>query len=436
MRLGLGLGLSQTANHGLSYPAALGWSSDYAFTARDLGSEYSVSLDPQSLVDPAVWTGTAYYVNPTTGSNANSGLTLGAAVQTIANAITKGQAGGVPFRILPAAGLYPRNRSVVTLAATTPDFAIIPQGGRCVFTTHDALTWTDDASGNNTYTAPRTAVTRVVDMSTLTANGKYTELTKRADADVAGVRANAGSWCQNGANVVVHRADNGVVTDSNVRAYVTSDLLNLSTYATSVYVENVDFEGANGVHIAGGARNTAFVDCSVRYVGSSASLIDGFRIINMDGLFFASGTDASANCKDGFNITTSAGAQVTYGLLVNCTGYENGRFTATSTNGLTAHSAQHIVCDIGGSYASQTEGENIAFVGGSKLWALGTVCGSAAGSRYDILASNSGTAVYLENTTSNDGLSLVASDSAAIYKRRHTSAGTEATLTSGTIGSF
>lgn len=430
------LGLTRTTAQGTVPPQTLGWTSSYPFAATLTGGG-STTLNPQSLVNSGVWTGTIYYVDPTTGSNTNSGLTPALALQTIQAAVNLGQAGGVPFRVYPTAGLYPRNRAPVVIPASCPDFAIIPQGGRCTFTTHDALTWTNDGSGTNTYTATRGSTMRVLDMTNLSSRGLYTDLTRLTDGDVAGVRATAGTWCQNGTSLVVHRVDNAAPTNSNTRAYVSSDLFTAGTNNTSVYIENVDFEGGNAFYIAGGTRNIALKSSTCRYVGSSAALYDSYRITNMAGVFYAEACDGSAACKDGFNFTTSSGTGMIYGLLVRCTGYENGRYTSNSNNGLTAHQTYHRIVDVGGNYADNNDGDNVAFVGGSKLWAFDTVGGlTPTAGRYSFLADGSGTEMWLEQTQALDALSIASSNSAAVYKMNATSAGSEVTLTGGTIGSF
>ena len=429
-------GLTRKTATGTLPPQSLGWSVLYPFTAT-LDGGGSTTLDPKSLVSQSVWTGAIYYVNPISGSNANTGLSSGSPLSTMQEAINRGQAGGSPFRVYPISGLYARSRSVITIPASCPDFAIIPQGGRCTLSTHDELTWVDDGSGTNTYTASRSVVTRVLDMTNLSARNLYTDLTRLADDNVSGVRATAGTWCRSGASLVVHRIDNLAPTNSNTRAYVSSSLFSAGNNNTSVYIENVDLEGSNAFHVAGGIRNISLSSVSCRYVGSSSALYDSFRILNMGGVFYAEDCDASAACKDGFNFTTSIKERMTYGLLVRCTGYENGRYTSNSNNGITAHQTNHRIVDVCGDYADNNDGDNVAFVGGSKLWAFGTTGGIAPTTgRYSFLASGTGTEVWLENIKALNGKSIVASDSASIYELEVEVVGSQDTLGGGTIGDF
>ena len=428
-------GLTRHTASGILPPKTLEWTESYPFTAT-LSNGGSTTLDPKSLVNQSVWFGAVYYVDPIIGSNASNGLSISQPLQTMQEAVNRGKIGGVPFRIYPTSGVYARNRSIVTIPVACPDFAIIPQGGRCTLSTHDVLTWVDDGSGTNTYTASRSSVRRVLDMTNLSAHNLYTDLTRLADGDVSGVRATAGTWCQNGTSLVVHRIDNLAPTNSNTRAYVSSVLFSAGDNNTSIYIENVDFEGSNAFHVAGGIRNISLSSVSCRYVGSSSALYDSFRILNMGGVFYAEDCDASAACKDGFNFTSSR-ARMTYGLLVRCTGYENGRYTSNSNNGITAHQTYHRIVDVCGDYADNNDGDNVAFVGGSKLWAFGTTGGIAPTTgRYSFLASDAGTEVWLENIKALNGKSIVASNSASIYELEVEVLGSQDTLTSGTIGDF
>lgn len=414
-------------------PSAFGWTPLYPFVAFKNNGVWKVTLDPKSLFSEGLWTAPAYYVS-TTGSDAADGLTDLTPLASISAAIAKGRAGGVPFRILIAAGTYDRNVSAVALGGTAcPEFAMIATGGRVVLGAHQGLTWADDGSGTNTYTAARTSVGFVVDRAVLDAEGNYTDIVRRADGDVAGVRANAGTWCQNGANVVVHRADGAAVTDANTRVYLTQGGADFSTISTSVYCENIDWEGGAGVRARGGVRNTAYVNCTSKYMGWASAQYDAFLFSNIDGVSVCVDCYGDSVAKDAFNSNHVSTSVNGYVLLVRCRGRNNGRFGMTSCNGVTAHNATDFVIDVGGEYSSN-DGANIAFVGGSKGWMLGT--SSEDGNTRGFWADGSGTALYIEDTTSDDTDSVFASNSAAIYKRNHTSLGVETATGSGTISTF
>lgn len=414
-------------------PAALGWSSTFDFTARKTGSTYAVTLDPASLVSADVWSGPAFYLSPT-GSDAADGLTESTPLKSFGAAITKGRTAGVPFRIIPAAGTYDRAISNIALSTTaTPDFAILPSGGRAILTGHESRTYADDGSGTNTYSSARTAVAYVVETDNLNSFGDYTDLVKQADADVAAVRATPGSWCQDGANVYVHRYDGVAPTDSNTRVYLAQSTADFSTINCSIYAQNIDWEGGAGVRVRGGTRNVAFVNCTSKYMGWAAANYDGFLFSETVGLAYYSGCTASSNSKDAFNAAHPAVTTNGYVLTLNCIGNNNGRFGSTSNNGITAHNAYDIWCDIGGKYNSNV-GANVAMVGGSNVWCLGTA--TTDGDTRGFWADGSGTEMWLENTRAADTDSVYASTSAVIRKRNHISDGAETQTSSGTIVAF
>jgi hypothetical protein len=168
-------------------------------------------------------------------------------------------------------------------------------------------------------------------------------------------------------------------------------------------------------------------------MGWDTAQYDAFLFSNIDGISVCVDCYGDSVAKDAFNsdhVSTSVNGYV---LLVRCRGRNNGRFGMTSCNGVTAHNATDFVIDVGGIYAGN-DGANIAFVGGSNGWMLGTA--SSDGNTRGFWADGAGTLLYIEDTTATDTDSVYASNSASILKRNHTSSGLETATSGGTIGTF
>lgn len=405
----------------LQPPAALGWPSYYAFRVVSYtpGSA-SVSLNPRSFVSPAVWTGVEYFVK-VGGNDLNTGLSEAQAFRTVFKALTVGQAGGVPFRVALKGGYYPFGLGNFITPASMPDFAIAAYDGLAVISTAPTLTWANDGSGTNTYQAAQAIIARVFDILNTDAFGHYIELTQRADGDVAGVRANAGSWCRNGGNVVAHRADNAVVSDANTRSYHQNAGCDVASPANNAYLENIEVQGGRGIRAYTGTGNLITVNCRSLYAGYDSVQWDGMGFVDMDGFFLAINPYIGACAKDDIGIS---GTAPSHWMVVNGKGRDNGRYGATSTNGITSHDPAHVGIDIGGDWGENSNGGLVVPVGGSKLWCLGTKALNGAAEAF--YAQGAGSKLWVERTSETGTATTIrARDGATVYKREHSGTGAE-----------
>lgn len=353
----------------------------YPITFRWTGSAW-VSTFSAPAYAAAALAGTTYYVDIATGNNANTGLTTGQKLKSIHAAVTKGNATGASFNIVVTAGTYPRNHGPTNSATVFPTqpCAMVATGGRVISGAMDDLTWTVNGTYANVYQTTRSNVLRVIDMGHTDAYGDYTELAQVAD--LATCAATEDSWAQVSTTLYVNRLDNAVVADANTRALILVDNMKLDATTKDFYAKGFDFLGGQGgaVQLNSGVGNQIFDDCSAKFSGGPAALLDGFRIVDVQGLTAFVSCIANQNAKDGFNWhRTSAPAGSVVGLLVNCVGKNNGRYTSQSNNGLTAHEDVTLI-DVNGLYVDNYGG-TVHIIDSSQLWALGS---SASGSRGDI----------------------------------------------------
>lgn len=421
--------------------ADLPWPSEYAFEIGGVAGALTVTPDPRDFIDPDVFTGPSYWVK-LGGNDLNTGASDAQAFRSINKALTVGKAGGVPFNVQESGaggGYYEFGfgnfiTSAIAGAGGMPAFAILGYDGRPINSSAANLTYSDDGSGTNTYQAARTVVARVVDLLNLDANGQYIEMVQKPDTDVAAVRANAGSWCQNGANVSVHRTDGAAVTNANTRAYLRIGTCELATPAgNSIYLEGLRVEGGLGVRAYNGTGNLLTKDVTAHHIGAAASIFDDFSLINIDGLQMAVDCFGYAGSKDIFGMTGGAARRLT----VNCGGGDNGRWGQTSTNFLTSHTPDNLAVDIGSSFFGNADGGGVVPVGGSKQVCVDTRIADAAAEAF--YAQGAGSELWLDGTIETGTPTTIrARDGAIVHKRNHSGTGVEVTDGSpaGTIVGF
>lgn len=414
----------------IGLPSGFVWPAAYPVSFQQTGpNSFSSGFDPMAYAVPAL-EGTPYYVNVGTGSDANTGLSLAQALKSIHAAITKGNTGGVPFRVAVAAGSYPRENnftSTGTLVPATQPCAIIGSGlVECWAGT--VLTWpgSPDATFTSTYKVARGSVARVLNLTTNDANGDYAELVKVADAATCNSTPN--SWAQVVGDLYVHRTAEEAPTTANTRVLLLSTP-NLQTGATSkdIYVSGIDFQGGSGgaVAVVGTATlNAMFVNCSGKYAGAVGVNVNGFAVDNITGLVAAKGCIAACNEADGFNVHKNAGAPNL--LTINCIGRNNGRNSALSCNGWTIHDDAPGI-DVNGEYFGNY-GANVIPINGCQAFCVGTYAHDSIGDEghggtttpTDFQTQNTAT-LWLQGTRSGvSATSLNASNTSAIRKKNHT----------------
>lgn len=326
-----------TVPDGLTIPDA------YAPFIYKTPSAYKVLIDPTSYVDPAIWTVTPYYVDPVAGNDTTgTGLSWATAVKSLAKAIQLGNADGqTAIRVYGQPGYYTNNLTINGNSSVNPSkpCAVIGYGGRIRNSVSAAQTWAIDGTHTNTYSAARTAVSWVFDMSDLDwasdddrESGDFTAMTNAASA--AACNSTPGTWYADGTKVYVRRTDDSAVTNDNTLVTRTVNGCSLLSCTTDLYFENVDFEGGgDGACIlspsSGANRAVVFVDCSAKYAGpnGSGTFSDGFSVNRQRGLvlFYNRATFAGVASKNGLD-----------GYSVHCnhngiTGITRSGATATAT---------------------------------------------------------------------------------------------------------
>lgn len=353
-----------------------------------------VSVEPRSLVNPAIWRSTTFiHVDSTTGNDATATVVSdpndrSKPALSIGKAIELGNAAATPYRVFVKSGTFHRSTGFHGNGGVifpTQPMSLEAWGGRCINAVwQSGIAWSVDATYTNCYTQARNNVLRVFDVINKNSYGDYVELTQAASAALC--NSTPGTWFQNGANLLVRRADGAAVTDSNTRPLLGAlPCLQLPASGSGdgldMYVSGFDFEGgANGAlySTAGVVRNFVAEDCTFKYAGSVTTPIDGVQLLNMEGItaFFRCGV--AANTKDGFNWHWSrGGTPAMYALTVDCWARDNGRGTSTSNNGHTIHDAM-VAIDVNGEYKGNYGG-SVHIVGGSSLWCVGTVCEDSLG---------------------------------------------------------
>lgn len=441
----IGTPVQATADRIIIMPNGFPWPvGTYPITVFGAEGRFSTAVNPRSLVNSGIWTSTTFiHVNSSTGVDASAAVVssptdTSKAAKTIGKAIQLGNAAATPYRIFVKADTVVRANGLNGINPTQP-CSIEAWGGRVVMGPFDVLTWAADVTYTNTYSATRSGVARVFDLTaTLDKWGKYQELTLVADA--ATCNTTPGSWAQVGSTLYVRRTDGAAATNSNVRAYLGGSgvhNINLGTGVLDFYLSGFDLEGGNAgclISPAAATHNIVAEDCTFRYAGSLASLTDCVQLTSLKGIAAFFRCDASAGAKDGFNVHwTTGGAPAgdnTYLLTVDCTGRDNGRGTSVSNNGWTTHE-RVIGIDVNGDYA-ENYGGNVHSIGTSQSWCVGTVSRRSIGDLGNGgtitstgFRTNDSAVMWLDSTLADGNLLAIdAHDgTAAIYKRGHRSSG-------------
>lgn len=372
----------------------ISWSPNYPLDFAKVGSTWTVDFDRTDYIPDTVPV-TTYYVNRTTGSSGNTGLSSGAAKSGIHQAITAGNATGQPYKIIVQAGTYERSFSITGSAGTvfpTQDVILEATGGRVITGHFETLTWpgTKDATYQNTTIAARSAVARVVNLLATDSFGDYTPLVKVADA--ATCNSTPGSYAQVGSNVHVNRGDGAVATNANTRVYLTSGSLvdlGVGMVGKKWYMKGIDLEGggnASTVRVRQEATNVVaiFEDCSAKYSGMDGGGAQDAFAFEGAGLFVTDGCLVSSASKDAFNAHWLGDTQrKSFYLAIDCEGRQTGYTPAsTSNNGFTLHETC-VGIDVNGHY-HHSRGGTIRNINDSRMLALGTrISDDAVGGGFD-----------------------------------------------------
>lgn len=420
-------------------PAALGWPATVngkaipqRFRLVDGIWEISGDFDARTLVNDAIWTNPPLFVDGTKANNNGDASSEANAKRDINAAITTGNATNAPYRIYVKGGDYRTATSITGGSGVNPTqpCALIAYDGKVNHAARDLVTWADDGTGNNTYTATTNGVQRAFDMGILDSYGDYTELTLAAD--LATCRATPGTYFKNVSVIHVHRANNGVVSDSTVRLYKSTPVGDITTGDKDLYFGgDWDFEGGqNGaIYISAKttARNIVFDgNCTFKYAGYIGSLQDGLRIERVNGFVFKRNCTTSKAAKDGDNEHgISSPPSNMYSLTLNCRAYDNGYFGSTSVNGWTRHN-DCISIDVGGRYEDSGTGPVVHDVDAAKSYMLGTtsIASARSGAIPTCFQNSDSTIRWMERCTGTGTRSLYAQTGSTILHRNCTFSGT------------
>ncbi|MCY1517093.1 hypothetical protein D9M68_517620 [compost metagenome] len=319
---------------------------------------YAADIDVRDLM-PAV-SGTTYYVDVVTGSDANAG-TSGAPLKSIQAALGKADVSIVKV----APGFYPHGSNWASAFPAARDFIVerwegVRPGPVINSTAVDSLTWTVNGTYSNVYQANRTTVCAVMDYSRTRRDG--TPYAYQQVSTLALCSTTDGSWYTDGAIVYVNTLENST-PHREIKVFLLVAAAYFQT-AKAVLVDGIEFHGGRESFYpsnssgAGGlllARNCKFL------YAMDATYGNGLRLEGVAQAYLQN-CEALHNARDGLNYHALAG-NVPNVVEINCRGLHNGQTGAGNNNGSTMHDGGRIV-RIGGEYA-YNEGPNVADVNGS-----------------------------------------------------------------------
>lgn len=362
---------------------------------RAAPGRYVTDVDPQTLMPANFWsTAAVYYADPAKADNSGTGLTPATAKRTLRACVAAAVAASAPGVIVMAkAGLYDRTKDLLNSAVgggTLPEipFALLGYGGRVDHGPVALLTWTADTTYTTCYTAARTAVARVLDISRQDAEGNYIELPVVADAATLNAAATVEGWFQNGANVLVKRRDGKAVSDANTWVLLTNSP-SINVGAVAAYISGISaIGGVTGTLQASDVSTQPLivVDSSFAFSGSVVQTGTGSatRAISIDNrssiaAFFR--VKAGQVPTDAFNFHMANLASPLHVLTVDCRGIGTGvtvnNNNQNSCNGWTIH--ENVVgIDLNGTYLT-ARGNSVANINQTYAWMLGTLAGDDIG---------------------------------------------------------
>lgn len=431
---------SQTRYYPINVPTDFGW---------DIGRRIMYQENGKAFIED--WKGvfeekvksdydrlTKYYVNPTSGSNSNDGLTPQTAVLTVEYAVDTLGARNV----ILANGVYAINNDVRMGLITDNDVTTEPLiirclDGKALMTRSylgNAYTWT---ANGNCYQASRTNVLNVVDLSNLDENGYYNQPTEVES--IEDCQSTPNSYYRTSSIIYVHTFD-GRVPDENILLVFSGTTGYIAGQNVPyVYMENIDVINVNNSNAFVFRNNTTSqYDTKVYlkncYSGNN-SLGNGIAIDNIKEAILE-GCTGAYNLRDALNYHTSllsAGYESMKVLEIDCMGYETGTKWSGeySSNGSTMHeggtilringvfkkASGGVVADVNtgirsmniGVEASDTIWNDCFRVNGeeSKMWVMAGVAYTSLPTGTSIKADNGAVAFYddktiLLNPTSGD----------------------------------
>lgn len=440
--LALSLGLAP-----VSTPVGFRWT-DHGLTLRRSANG---AVQTDWLITDLIPTPTVtYYVNPLTGSDANSGLTTGLALANLATALAKADVDQIIITGLTADYIALGTKGWNNTQPTRSVSVLNRTGYRFISADASATlpTWTVNGTYSNVYQSSAVSAAngrQVTDMST-SAYVTYTDRngvtqtlsnqpkryrTLKRVTSTALVAAEAGTYFHDGTYLQVRPHDDRVLTGTTTML-ATSDSNNGRMPAVSsatIYAENIDFVGGYRAFLALHADTVtghilAFNGCSFQGAGTNGGLI-----IEAACKVYMYRCGAYDNATDGFNYHAAGNDAATAAdapsiLEVECVAIGNGATgsSGTSDNASTAHEYTEVIalncvyinsddsvvadinnahrwmmgCHVGAALTTAAGRQNIKLANTAKVWLDGVFAELGANERW--LSETSASTLYHFNS--------------------------------------
>ena len=407
--LALSLGLAP-----VSTPVGFRWT-DHGLTLRRSANG---AVQTDWLITDLIPTPTVtYYVNPLTGSDANSGLTSGLALANLSTALAKADVDQIIITGLTADYIALGAKGWNNTQPTRSVSVLNRTGYRFISCDASATlpTWAVNGTYSNVYQSSAVSAAngrQVTDMSTsayltyVDRNGTTQTLsnqpkrfrTLKRVASLALVAAEAGTYFHDGTYLQVRPHDDRVLTGTTTML-ATSDSNNGRMPAVSsatIYAENIDFVGGYRAFLALHADTVtghilAFNGCS--FQGASTS---GGLMIEAACKVYLYRCGAYDNYTDGFNYHAAGNDAATEAdapsvLEVECVAIGNGSTgsSGTSDNASTAHEYTEVI-GLNCVYVNSDDSP-VVDINNAHRWMMGCHIGAAlttAAGRHNIKLAN------------------------------------------------
>lgn len=360
-------------NRDFKYPA------DYTFRPFkifELNGRFYPDKSVKDLVKDKMSKMKPYYLNYTTGLDANDGLTAATAVKTLAYALSIGAQ-----LIYLADGDIIKNDGfggINNLTYGNKDIFLVSKGRTKVINSIASLSFALDTG--TTYVADISSATvpNVVDFKFVNEYGFPLALLKKGT--LAEVNATGNTYFITGTSLYVNLKDNRV-PDTQVHALkITTDNYFSSQGSEYIYCENISFIGGNAAFTLRGASTTGsninglFNNCYYMYANQN-----GYQTTTTGGMTWSENCISFDNGRDGFNY--SQNTMTTAKMIeVNCTAFNNGVHTSDLTSALNGSSVHNkfTALRVNGKYFRNV-GPNVIDVNGALSLNVGVECFDSIG---------------------------------------------------------
>lgn len=417
------LGISDLKLARLESEAITPPSSDFNFVPFGIWAEHGGAI--KTDFDISVYrnrkTRTYVYINPWGGSDSNDGLSWQTAKASLQNALN-----GTAETIFLAPGIYHRRSGVFYWRENNVrrNLNVICPEGRALITRRweqevdgGTVTWSDEGQG--LFKASRSS-TAAVYATEFSESGDYLKLP--SFNNLTALRAANYGWsAQPGGELFIKLPDASQPSFDNCAIFINDNYpcAKFSGENTTLYLENIDFEGGTNVLEAIATDETDSFkifakNCTFKYAYSG----EGISIYGASLAAFQN-CSANGNHTDGFSYHASNVNGFTGGRMieVNCVGRGNGTSGSGNDNGSTLHDGW-IGVRVNGCYYKNF-GPNVPDVLGSKSWNVGvsSIGSLGVGSVHGFQSGNSD--VYLDRCSHiGGGVGLLTNSGGRLYLRK------------------